>query len=267
MKERQRNRALVFKFHTHLCAPIFPKLSIIYKIVSQNDFTPKIVPTKQGAYIGKSENLIFSLQELLTREMINPAYENLLARRLAELHSLLYSQISDPIKNHFTRTVVDIKTSAFYYGFEHLIPLIKEAEDMAARLPKQILHGDLHSENIIFHKGRVFFIDFDSATFFNTVFDVVFAAFRCLRGDPEKMYQFVKSYNDSSPPCQIEKSFVWHFLAYAILQRILFIFIERDNGTTAWMRDLDNQKRYFYTVLKRLDSYSLTAKSYLRQTK
>ncbi len=249
---RRKEKSFVFKFHTHLCEPVFSKLSNIYKIVSQNDFMPKIVPTKQGAYIGKSENLIFSLQELLTHEMINPAYENVLARRLAELHSLLHSQVADPIENHFARVVIDIKTSASYYGFGYLIPVIKEVEDVAVRWPKQILHGDLHSDNIIFHNGRVFFIDFDSATFFNTISDIAFAAFRCLGGDPEKMYQFVETYNNSNPPHQIDKNFVWHFLAYIILQRILFILIERDNGATVWMEDLDNQKRYLYAVLRYL---------------
>ena len=180
-------------------------------------------------------------------EKINSEYEKLLAKRLAQLHTLLYSNISESIENHFVRVVVDMKKAALCYGFGNLLPIIKAVEDMSVAFPKQLIHGDLHVKNMVFHQGNVYFIDFDSATLSHAILDVAFAAFRCLNAIPSKMDQFVSSYNTSCPPFQISRKYIWHFLIYAVLQRILFI-------CTRWMTDMDNQLRYLDTLFMHLEN-------------
>lgn len=250
----QPDKRFVIKQHMPLCTPNFEELSKIYQLAGQYGFAPRNVPTKAGSYMGKWEGLIFSLQEFKAGEEINETYENLLAKRLAELHKLLSSNTLAPIVNHFNRAVTDIKSAARHYKFDYLIPSVRRVEELSQEFPRQIIHGDLHPGNIIFHKGNVFFIDFDSATYFITGIEVAFSAFRCLGGSPEKINRFVDVYNNFDPPCRIAKEYIWIFLAYCFIQRILFILIERDKGNLQWMADLGNQQRYLNSVLEFLNN-------------
>ena len=254
LEDEQPDKRFVIKQHMPLCTSNFEELLKIYQLAGEYGFAPINVPTKAGSYLGKSEGFIFSLQEFLPGEEINEKYEILLASRLAELHKLLSFNNLTPFVNHFKRVVTDIESAARHYKFDYLIPAVRKVEELSQEFPRQIIHGDLHPGNIIFHKGNVFFIDFDSATYFITGIEVAFSAFRCLGGSPEKINRFVDVYNSSDPPCPIAKEYIWQFLAYCFIQRILFILIERDKGNLQWMADLSNQQRYLKSILEFLNN-------------
>ena len=237
----------ILKIHGDLCKPVYKKLSNIYNTISQKNFCPKIIPTINNKFISKHENIIFSLQFFLNNDSIIKKYD-LIAKRLSNLHTSLNEISNQTIKNHFERVVFNIKEKAIFYGYGKLIETIVQAEKIFSEMPRQIIHGDLHPNNIIFNKGNIFFIDFDSANYFYTIYDVAFFAYRYFGTNQQKISHFIKVYNNSNPPCIINEKYILKILTYIILQRILFILIENDNGYSRWMIDLNNQKRYLSEI-------------------
>jgi hypothetical protein len=247
-QDKRSKRKYIFKLHDPLCKPNLTVLARIYELTGKHGFAPLNVPTTAGAQLADSENLIFSLHEFLSPAKNDNQYEPLLSRRLAGLHLLLSSTRFAPIVNHFKRVVPDMAYAAGHYRFIALIPLIQDTQERLQKLPRQVIHGDLHPANIVQNSGKVYFIDFDSATCSATGIDVAFSAFRCLGSNPEKIKRFVAGYNRSDPPYRVVEDDIWLFLAYSFLERILFILIERDNGHGQWLPDLHNQQRFLNTA-------------------
>jgi len=239
-----------FKFHNELIRPNIAKISQLYSVCSENGFTPRLTLTREGDCIGTSAGNIFSLQKYLKNDTINYNSMEVLSKRLAELHNLFVKMKDLNIDNHLSRTVCNIRESASKYEYHFLLSVVDEVEAVLENSQYQLTHGDLHSGNMILHQGDVFFIDLDSANTFVSISDVAFTAFRVFDGDPSKMEGFVEAYNAHNPPHLIERHLIRSFIIYNILQRILFILIERDGGHRQWMIDLDNQKRFLNTAMK-----------------
>ena len=243
----------LFKIHYFFNQFHIDEINSTYKLISDNNFSPLIIPNIKGLYVSFYKDFVFSLQIFVEGKPFSSKCINLFAKRLADLHNLLntYSNIS--VKNHFEKTVTDINEYASFYGYKNMLPIIDKVMTITKKKPKQLIHGDLHKDNIICYNNNIIFIDFDSMTIFSTIADVAFAGFRCFGLKKKYLYKFVDLYNQYNPPYKIEINYLWHFLVYMILQRILFIVIENDKGNKIWMTDLDNQKYYLSIILKQLN--------------
>ena len=252
-KNSSSNRYL-FKFHLLCDQRQIDQINSIHKLLSDHHILPLIIPERKGLYISLHKNYVFSLQIFLERK--TPVFfhvKSLFAKRLAELHNFLNSCSNISVKNHFDRTVTDFHRYALSYGYDNLLPIIDKVITITKNNPEQLIHGDLHTGNIFCCNNKIFFIDFDSMTKFSTTADVAFAAFRCYGMKKEYLYEFIQMYNKYDPPFTINKSYIFHFLVYIILQRIFYILIENEKGNGLWINDLENQKKYLSIVLKQLD--------------
>ena len=243
----------LFKIHLLFDLSQMDQINSIFQLVAEKHFSPLIIPDKKGLYISFYYNYAFSLQIFMEGNSISLENKDLFAKRLAELHKFLNTCSDISVNNHFDRTVTDMNQYALFYGYEKLIPILDKVMTIKKNTPEQLIHGDLHANNIICCNNNIFFIDFDSMTFFLTIADVAFAGFRCYGMNKKRLYEFIHTYNQYNPPCPVNKAYIWHFLVYIILQRILFIHIENDKGNQLWITDLENQKNYLSIVLRQLN--------------
>jgi len=243
---------VVLKIHHPLSRPNFHNLSEIYTLCSQERLIPRIHPTRAGAPLGRTNDLVFSVQDYLIPDHPVPANPQVVAPWLARLHVILNRLDSGPLTNHFQRVAPDLLSTAEQYGYGRLRPFIEEAEEVIRLETPQVVHGDIHPSNVIIRAGRAWFIDLDSATTLVAASDVAFAAFRLCQGQPDRVSIFIKDYNSASPPVLVADGHILPFLIYNILQRLLFILVEAQAGRREWMVDLNNQKRFLSLVLEGL---------------
>jgi Ser/Thr protein kinase RdoA (MazF antagonist) len=236
------NRAYVFKFHPEFIRPNLCALDAVYSSCSHFGFTASFIPTQDNRMIGSTDEHLFSLQHYLAPQDPIGGVEAL-AERLSEVHRHLARLSGVQPVNHLMRCVGSMPDAVLRYGYRPLLPLIEGVEAIVDRMPKQIIHGDLHPNNILCHQGRFVFIDMDSTTRFVAASDVAFLSFRYCGGDSERMERLVDRYNRCTGSAVPFES-VWPFVVYNVLQRILFIRIEYDHGRPQWMIDMENQQRF-----------------------
>jgi len=197
----------------------------------------------------KHGDALLSLQEEGGREPreVNP---EALGRRVARLHQVLSSARISHLYNHFQKAVPDIKGAAKKYGYAYLVPILEQGEETFRARPRQVIHGDLHVQNIL-HKGNeILFIDLDSACLSIPIIDVAFSAYRVFGLREEKIKAYVGAYNRTSPGREIGYEDLWRGLLYCIIQRICFLLHEREKGIFEWIWDLKHQRRYLQEVLR-----------------
>ena len=245
---------MVLKIHHSLSRPNFHSLSEVYALCSQERLIPRVHPTRAGALLGRTADLVFSVQDYLAPDHRAPAVPQVVAPWLARLHVVLSRLDSGPLANHLQRVAPDLLSTAEQYGYGRLRPFIEEAEEAIRLETSQVVHGDIHPNNVISRAGRAWFIDLDSATTLVAASDVAFAAFRLCQGQPDGVSIFVEGYNSAGPPVQVADGHILPFLVYNILQRLLFILVEAQAGRPEWMVDLDNQKRFLSLALERLST-------------
>jgi Ser/Thr protein kinase RdoA (MazF antagonist) len=248
VRDRRSGQQYILKRHVFLRPETLAPLIRIYRLAGELGFSPKMISTRSGELIGTIESTYFSLQEFVDEDTPVAINQHQLAIRLAELHRFLCEYCPAPLINHLFRAVTNMRYMACSYGYDKLVPMICAVEDICRQTSHQIIHGDLHPGNIRCAAGKILFIDFDTATFQAAGMDVAFCAFRCTDGSAEEIYRFVELYNDRNPPERIKKAHIGKILAYTILQRILFILIEADQGRRQWLSDLNNQQRYLSMV-------------------
>lgn len=226
----------------------YDELSSIYSVCSREGLIPEILPTIDGKGLGKTDAHIFSVQDYMKEKGNRKNPLEMFAKRLVDLHLQLDKLNIKAIENHADRVVCDIHSAANAYDLDVFLPAIDKADKIVKDYPMQVIHNDLHPQNVIFHNDQMYFLDFDSARSFVPISDVAVASFRFSNGNPNIIYQFVDFYNSCNDCFQISKSHIWYFLVYKFLQNILFILIEKDSGNSSWMWDLENQKKYLDKV-------------------
>ncbi|RJP21640.1 MAG: hypothetical protein C4527_23395 [Candidatus Omnitrophota bacterium] len=242
------SRTLLLKFHNPLIRENKHLLENMYQTCSEKGLIPQIVPSREGAFLVEHKGVIASVQVKLDDEktLIDPST---LGQRLSQLHSALRCIPCERVRNHLQRTVADIFQASIRYGYEYLHryvePVVMTAESPSA----QLIHGDLHTHNLIQYNRMIYFIDLDSTTTFHPISDVAFAAYRLYGFDREKIQLLLNSYFEGTSFPRFKYEEIWPFVLYNILQRILFIRIEEDRGNTNWSYDLPSQNRYLRDVL------------------
>lgn len=246
---RQFGQQYILKIHNPLISDNLKQLEEIYYICSKNGLIPKIILSKAGKHIIKDGDIFVSLQKKIPHEEdeIDPI---ILGERVAQLHSVLSSLQIHHMENHLQRTVNDILKSSIQYGYENLIPLVMSVREIANRYPAQVIHGDLHIKNIMNHNRSIYFIDLDSANSSLPMSEIAFSAFKIFGFKDLSIRKYIDCYNKSSKWIKIEYEYIWHFVVFNILQRILFIRIEDNRGNDKIMWDLSNQERYLKDVLE-----------------
>jgi serine/threonine protein kinase len=236
-------RKLLWKRHNPLTIADVEQVDKIYRIAHREEFTPEMVPTVHGRFFCRSDNKIYSLQHYMDGKPVGVQDMTAVALRLFDLHQSLTLYDSEHFTSHFERIVPDIVTAARHYGYGNCCDTLNRALDAKHSSHRQVIHGDLHPKNLIKSRGNIFFLDFDSAHISSVEVDVAMAAFRLSGGDRMRMHLFVEAYNRKSPR-RVELQPVIMILVYLIVQRILFILIEKERGIHHWLEDLENQRRY-----------------------
>jgi len=249
-----RDRFLVLKYHDVLCLPNYPQLNALYGVCSGCGLAPRVLPNKDGNYLSRDKNQVFSLQEYMDCTPFSEPYLDAVSEKLALFHHHARGVNAEGVKNHLERVVTDMKASAVKYGYENLIPIQEKVEGLSSVAELQIIHGDMHRGNVIISDDNVLLIDFDSCTSSPVVSEVAFAAFRLCDGRVREMKRFVETYNKSSKGCQVALGDALYFVVYNVLQRVLFILIRNGEGDSQWMYDLENQKGYLAKGLEILNA-------------
>jgi len=242
------NDEYILKVHNHLCKQFFKELSTIYQMTSANNFSPQMIPSKQDLFINNRNDTFFSVHKFLKNEQKLFNLKSL-SKRLSKLHRKLFELKITGLDNHFDR-LFDVREKAMEYGYISYLPMLDDLISFLKQTKKQIIHSDLHKNNLIIYNNNIYFLDFDSSTYSHTIFDVVFSAFRCVSFEHKKILEFVALYNKFNPPIEIDKRYIVQALTYIILQRILFILIQKKKGNHKYMYDLVNQKKYLSYINK-----------------
>ena len=243
----------VLKKHPKYIAPNIQYLEHIIRSCSVNNLTPEHISSKTGSIFVCDSGCIYSLQKKINalKTETDPV---LIGEQIASLHKVLQNIKGSMLQNHLERTTNkkhDIDYYARMYGYHEPIKHIKTIKKNF-----QIIHGDIHENNILVSSDKFFFIDFDCATFFSPITDVAFAGFRLFNNDLLKIQTYIKTYNRYSNFPDIKLKDIWHSLVYTVLQRILFIRIMSDQGYTKWVDDLQNQEEYLEKILKNKSLFS-----------
>jgi len=243
-------KQFILKRHETLLPSNLEILQVIYSICSRNGLVPLFVKSKDQKSIVDHSGVFFSLQMKMSNRVkgLDPV---LLAQRVAKLHATLQTMQVNAMENHIQKSVEGMLSLAAKYGYGGLITIIKKVNKIVEDGPNQIIHGDLHVGNIIKSNSIYYFIDVDSANKFHPISDIAFSAFRIFGFDEKKIKKYIDSYNEQSNGLAVHyQKYMWHFVVYNILQRILFIKVQNDRGNSRWLYDLDNQERYLKDVIE-----------------
>jgi Ser/Thr protein kinase RdoA (MazF antagonist) len=238
----------ILKLHAPWISRNIASLEMIYRTCAEQDITPEIILSKKKTLIVRHENKLISLQKKVTA-IENHIDPYILGEHLARLHLALRSLQISQLKNHLQDTVQDLLSLSTRYGYGKLNTTIQKVLDISKGSDSQVIHGDLHSYNIIKAEDHVYFIDFDSANFFHPMSDIAFSGFRFFGFDENKIARYIEAYKHHTGENHIDRDAFWHFVIYNITQRILFILVENEKGNEHFLIDMPNQKRYLWDVL------------------
>ncbi|WP_319577725.1 phosphotransferase [uncultured Desulfobacter sp.] len=136
------------------------------------------------------------------------------------------------------------------FGYEFLESKIKRVQQMTSSHSSQIVHGDLHQNNIIQVEDNVLFLDFDSCTHFLPQSDLAFCAFRMYDLRKEETKAYLQAYHaEAGHRLEINHRDLTDLIIYTILQRIFFIKKEYKMGNKMWIIDLKNQESYLSNLV------------------
>lgn len=242
-------RRYVLKRHDPLIAPNAEKLEQVYQACAAKKVVPGFRRTREGSMILAVDGGFFSLQEriVLPPAPVDP-FE--LGLRVAKLHGCLAALPIPSMDNHLQRSVRPIGRLADRYGYSAYGAILNRVERALNDSSPQVIHGDLHPQNLICTRAGYRFIDLDSACVFLPASDVGFAAYRFFGADLRLIALYLLGYNLLSPGRPVTVEDVRNFVIYNILQRILFIHVENGRGDDSHLWDLPNQERYLAQVSK-----------------
>lgn len=236
-------RDYIFKFHDRLMASNAHPLGKIYAACSAQGLTPRFIRSADGQPIIEVGGQYASLQERVAEagSRISPRE---LGNRIGVLHRHLATLPFRDMRNHFQKTVRDMPDLADRYGYGALLPVVRQAETLIHSTGSQVIHSDLHPGNLLKTGQGIVFLDFDSACWASPLIDAAFAAFKFFHDRPGKIPGFLAGYNESPARGRLKPEEIYPVMVFNILQRILFIKIERDKGNDIHMWDLSNQESY-----------------------
>ncbi|MCP4219516.1 MAG: phosphotransferase [bacterium] len=220
-------------------------LKRIYRFLDGKSIMPEMISTVGGDLIGSHNGELFSLSRRVENSGRPDTCLTAVAVKLAGLHGQLRKMGHLPIINHIDFVVnrdnaVRLLQKNGMGEFSYIVETLDR--QMAGKNP-QVIHNDLHAENII-PGPDIFFIDFNSASYKNVAFDVGNCAFRLAAGDEAGMKDFVAAYNDCLEGDRVEFSDIWTVVAFHSLQRVLFILEEQERGNHRWLGDLEKQRGF-----------------------
>ncbi|MEW5772126.1 MAG: phosphotransferase [Thermodesulfobacteriota bacterium] len=238
---------LLLKLHDERILAQREALNQLYETVIRAGFSPEILHDRDGQLLGERNGIIYSLHTHFEGTSALPPPE-LLAKRLADLHTLLATECSElGLANHFEANPRVLAERAAHLGKEQAASLMREATDRLATDPASPIHGDMHPNNVLFDGHRLLFIDFDSTTILPPAAETVFAG-RLFFPETNSRRSFYRSYEAASGKGIDERQeCVW--AALHALQRIDYILAAAKHGDERWMYDLDKQMARLDEVL------------------
>lgn len=218
---------------------------------------PHAIRNKSKKYLTKDNGGIFALFTYLPGSHSTGTEEQLqdLARSLAKLHQVL-QRCTLPAPQEEDSAYALLTSQELHALQEELPPadfnLLREELKIQGQstddLPRQLIHRDLHPQNILFQDDKVSgFLDFDGMVSSERIRDIAFCAFRhalLTTSEPSviqgKIGQFLQRYEKISPLLPEEKAAIPFILKNESLKRLSYIFHQLEaTGRSAWQSDME----------------------------
>jgi Ser/Thr protein kinase RdoA (MazF antagonist) len=241
--------------------------TILNACQNYTDSIPKIISTKSGKLL-ESKYKCYLIQFMngssFVHSKLNLRY---LAQNLAQLHKILNRlDISLP-KNDprykiltqkelkYIEKKISNRNSIFDKKMKEKIALIQGSISLDSavskiikpKLSNQLIHNDLHIDNVLFDAKSVNFIDFDSMVMGDPLTDIAFAALRFsdqksgnISKIEKSIEQFLGAYIQIKKIDKMKLSFFNYFMTHEIIRRLSFIIRQKYfNGSDMWISDFD----------------------------
>ncbi len=241
--------------------------TVLNSCQNYTDGVPKIIATKNGKLL-ESKHKCYLIQFMNGSSFVH-SKSNLiqLAQNLAQIHNILGRlHISLPkndprykVLTYNELKLVEKKISNRNSDFdkkmkEHIAFLRSSisldyaiSKIIKPKLSSQLIHNDLHIDNVLFDGKSVNFIDFDSMMMGDPLTDIAFAALRFSdqkSGNISKIQKsiehFLLAYMQIKKIDKIKLSFFNYFMTHEIIRRLSFIIRQKYfNGSDVWISDFD----------------------------
>ncbi len=238
-----------FKRHSFLANPNVRYLEVLYRSASDRCLVPRMFENVNGTLLAEEDGNFFSLQEYVESDACGKESE--MPRRLAALHEAFADAEVEPFANHMGCTVTNLPQTLEYLGISEAMDAVSRVQAVLDDTEPVVIHGDLHQGNVLWQNGTPVFVDIDSAHYSHPMMDVAFSAFRILNANVRDAAAFAQAYADASGR-DMPVDLLWHFLVWAVSQRIAFIHLEAERGCGMWIPDLANQKKYLKAALQKI---------------
>lgn len=212
---------------------------ILYKLNQRGVPVAPILETKDGMYYVKKKEKYYFLFPFIDGKCIKSLYINdgqdiassygtsiaILHRGLKQI-SFNEDFSSDPFMNRILNASFDFiskyENQSKLSTIENIILECKSFESKHKELPIQLIHRDLHTENIIYSDNKVkAFIDFDNCSPGYRIYDLAYLMVDFLRQDPQATSNsywlklcksLIKGYDKESPLLKSEYEAIWYCL-------------------------------------------------------
>lgn len=165
------------------------------------------------------ENVNSNNKLLLVQSYVEGRYTNFSVKD-AELLGLNVANLHESLKSYPMSSVIEQRSSVYLNELVGVLSSVTEIkktpqlDEIYGALSSykvsdfdcfmenaQVVHGDLNAGNVIFHNGKVKFIDFEESirSNFNPITDVAFCIERCIQngGDPGDVIRRIKSFRSA----------------------------------------------------------------------
>lgn len=232
---------LVLKIHSNAVNSRLEFLEGVYKAANRSGVMPKVLASQHGALLNFVGERVVSLQNYHPGGTAKPdPYE--LGRRLACLHDAFSATTLPDLGNHLTAAVPDVAVAARKHGLESLVSRLQRVQEIIGQGPRQIVHGDLHSGNILTQEdGRPLFLDPDSARTCLAFSDLAFVCFRVhgtVDMNAPDVAATVDAYVRARPETPVWPERLKDFALYLLARRVLFIRVMAAGGDESYTYDL-----------------------------
>jgi len=240
------------------------RLKLISEVISQCRKDGVKVPMPIGDYI-KENGHFYSCFRFVEGSIFDGSTQQTkeAARELASLHKSL-SKIRRKIDRpdtelHNILTLEEVRKMEEDIGhykkniYQNLPFIKKEIVELGLgivsrtqleRIPKQLVHNDYHTMNVLFNGDRlVRILDLDSIGTGVRVRDVAFAAQRFSK-DVASAKLFIGEYNSHNKLSKAERNLIPHFAVHETMRRVSYILRSYYfHGDATWLGDFDKHIR------------------------
>lgn len=243
----QNESILLLKKYNILTADRLEKINKILEICTANQTTPFTYKTVESNFVLKINDSYYSLLDYIsgTRPTINNKYSDI-AKLIAQMHIGLSGLHHDNLSHPLYLDISTVHDMLSRFKLDYLLPILEQAESIKHTVRWQIIHNDLHPNNIIQSQSDKFYIiDFESFSANTLILDVFFAAYRLFGSINKMFYKFIDFYDEHNRLYSQEKNYGLLLLASDVIRKLGFIISEYYNGNTLYYdKDFIKYKRF-----------------------